>query len=174
MALRASPNIIQDNGVLCKGFKRFALFFFFAGRRSAASVLQDARYYLVVFFQMRTDAAGAVLYALLREGEAAAAFVAQKVERTVAEKAAEIIRIRAFVTGKILAFFMRKILEILAFHHCPAAGFGLCRAAASGLLLLLAHNAPSSAFHCSFIIWPAAALFNGTLRGSTPYLTGDH
>ena len=99
---------------------------------------------------MRADAPGAVLYALLREGEVPAAFIAQEIERTVAEKAVEVVRIRAFVARKILALPVLKVLEILGLYNCPAACFGLDFCAASCLLFSVAHGVPSFVVCCLF------------------------
>ncbi len=74
---------------------------------------------------MRTDASGAVLDALIGIGETASAFIAQEIQRAVAEQTVEIIRIGAFVARKILALLVREILVIIAFYDGPAAFRGL-------------------------------------------------
>ena len=74
---------------------------------------------------MRTDAARAVLDALLGISKPASAFIAQEIQRAVAEKAVEVLRIGAFVAREIFALFMREILVIIAFYDGPAAFRGL-------------------------------------------------
>ena len=90
-----------------------------------ASLFQELRYQFVVLFKMRTDAAGAVLDALLGISKTSSAFIAQEIQRAVAEKAVEVLRIGAFVAREIFALFMREILVIIAFYDGPAAFRGL-------------------------------------------------
>ena len=79
----------------------------------AGRLLKPAHYCVVILLKVRPYAPGAVLDALLGEGKAAPAFVSQKIQRTVAEKAVEIVRIRALVAGEKLA--LRVIYELIFF-----------------------------------------------------------
>ena len=60
----------------------------------------------VIFPSVGNQAARAVLDPVFCITEIPAAFLSQRVQRTVAEQAVEVLRIRALMTGKIFTFFM--------------------------------------------------------------------
>lgn len=64
---------------------------------------------------MREHARAAILAPVVQKRQIAAAFVAQGVKRTVAEKAVEIALILSFVAGKILAGRIAEIGVVFAF-----------------------------------------------------------
>lgn len=70
---------------------------------------------VIIFPLMRSQAGGAVFDALFGVAVIAAAFVAQAVQRAVAEQAAKAFRIGGWVAGKIFTLFILK--EIVMCHN---------------------------------------------------------
>ena len=75
----------------------------------------DTRHFIANLFVVLPDmgfqTVGAVLDAVFRIGEAAAAFVTKAVQRAVAEQAAESFRIGSGMTGKVFTFpILKKII----------------------------------------------------------------
>ena len=69
----------------------------------------------VIFPSVGNQAARAVLDPVFCITEIPAAFLSQRVQRTVAEQAVEVLRIRALMTGKIFTFFMAEKRVLFAF-----------------------------------------------------------
>ena len=63
---------------------------------------------------MGQHAAGAILAAVFRIGEGAAALFPQGIQRTVAEQAVELLRLLRFVAGEKLTFFILEKGVVLA------------------------------------------------------------
>ena len=86
----------------------------------------------VIFPSVGNLAARAVLDPVFCIAEIPAAFLSQRVQRTVAEQAVEVLRIRALMTGKIFTFFMTEKRVLFTFpkrflHNFPlSSGARLC------------------------------------------------
>ena len=77
---------------------------------------------VVIFPPVREQTAGAVLYPVLRIAEIAAAAASERVERTVAEQAVEILRVLCLMAWEILAVpVLKKCVVPLSIIPSPSA-----------------------------------------------------
>lgn len=97
----------------------------------------------VIFPSVGNQAARAVLDSVFCITEIPAAFLSQRVQRTVAEQAVEVLRIRALMTGKIFTFFMAEKRVLFTFpkwflHNFPlSSGARLCSGKSDKMIVLI-------------------------------------
>ena len=79
--------------------------------------------HLIVLWHMRVQAFAAVLYAVLRVDEVAAAAVTQHIQRAIAEQAVEIVGVGLRMAGEIFAFSIAEegIVGAFVFHIASLA-----------------------------------------------------
>ena len=79
--------------------------FLFGQVHDCAHLFHDA---VIIFLPMGHKAVAAILNAVFQIPEVSAAPIAQRIQRTIAEKAVEILRVRLFMARKILTLFILK------------------------------------------------------------------